>query len=128
MEPGMRDMVRQRALDRCEYCGLYQNQSPLAALHVEHIIPKKHHGMDGLENLALACIDCNFKKGTNVAGLDPQTGSLTELFHPRRHLWTDHFDWDGILIAGKTAIGRTTIDVLDLNSEDRLELRIVASQ
>jgi hypothetical protein len=126
MQPATRDFVRQRAGDCCEYCRLHQDQSPLAALHVEHVVPKKHHGLDDPDNLALACVDCNLRKGTNIAGFDPQTGSLTELFHPRNQLWSEHFEWNGILIVGKTAIGRTTIDILDLNSDDRLELRIVS--
>ncbi|MFY8070280.1 MAG: HNH endonuclease [Pirellula sp.] len=42
MDLQLRRRVRERADDRCEYCGLHQSQSPLAALHIEHIIPKKH--------------------------------------------------------------------------------------
>ena len=55
--------VRSRANNTCEYCQLHQDDSPLASLHVEHIIPKTHGGSDDLENLALACIDCNLHKG-----------------------------------------------------------------
>jgi hypothetical protein len=36
-----------------------QNDSPLAALHVEQIIPKSHVKTGHLDNLALACIDCD---------------------------------------------------------------------
>jgi len=59
----IRDEVRSRANNACEYCHLHQDDSPLASLHVEHIIPKTHGGSDDLENLALACIDCNLHKG-----------------------------------------------------------------
>jgi hypothetical protein len=45
------------------------------------------------------------------------------LFHPRRQRWEDHFEWRGIYVIGKTAIGRTTIRVLNMNSEDQLALR-----
>ena len=72
----------------------------------------------------MACIDCNLHKGSNVAGYDPETKQLTELFHPRRHLWTDHFKWQGVLISGTTAIGRTTVEVLRMNAEERLQLRM----
>lgn len=123
MDAATRRTVRERAGHRCEYCGLHQDQSPLAALHVEHILPKKHGGTDELDNLALACIDCNLHKGSNVAGYDPETEALTELFHPRRHVWTDHFEWQGIVIVGVTAIGRTTVEVLNLNSDEQLQLR-----
>jgi hypothetical protein len=124
MDAATRTFVRQRAENRCEYCGRRQEESPLATLHVEHINPKKHGGCDDLENLALACANCNSHKGTNLVGYDPQSGALTELFHPRRHSWSDHFDWRGVLIVGTTAIGRTTVEVLELNSPQRLRLRI----
>jgi len=115
--------VRRRAGNRCEYCHLHQDDSPLATLHIEHIIPKIHGGDDELDNLALACIDCNLHKGTNLTGIDPQTGVITELFHPRRQNWQEHFEWIGIYVQGKTAEGRTTVRVLDMNSEDQLALR-----
>jgi len=128
MDQLTRQAVRQRAENRCEYCGLHQDRSPLASLHVEHIRPRKHGGTDDLSNLALACIDCNLYKGSNVAGFDPQTDELTELFHPRRHDWPEHFERRGVLILGKSAVGRTTVQVLDLNSEERLYLRIVSGE
>jgi len=118
-----RAQVRERAHNACEYCHLHQDDSPLAALHVEHIIPRVHGGNDDIENLALACLDCNLHKGTNLAGLDPQTNQLSELFNPRRQKWEDHFEWQGIHLSGKTATGRTTIQVLNINSEDQVALR-----
>ncbi|TVS14234.1 MAG: HNH endonuclease [Planctomycetaceae bacterium] len=126
MNQATRDIVQQRAGNRCEYCGLHQNDSPLARLHIEHILPKKHGGTDSLDNLALACIGCNLHKGSNVAGYDPETSELTELFHPRRELWNDHLAWDGAMIVGKSATGRTTIHVLQMNSEEQIQLRLVA--
>lgn len=116
-------LVRTRAGDRCEYCQLQQKDSPLALLHVEHIVPKKHGGSDAIENLALACIDCNLHKGSNLTGIDPETNEVTVLFHPRQQEWNAHFTWDGIYIIGLTAIGRTTVRVLDMNSDDQLALR-----
>jgi 5-methylcytosine-specific restriction endonuclease McrA len=77
----------ERAQNACEYCCLHQEDSPLATLHIEHIIPKFHGGSDDIDNLALACIDCNLHKGTNLTGIDPETGALTELFHPRHQEW-----------------------------------------
>src|SRR2546425_9720613 len=123
MSAADRARAQRRARNRCEYCKLHQDDSPLAALHVEHIIPKAHGGGDDLENLALACIDCNLHKGPNLTGIDPETNAVTELFHPRRHNWNDHFEWRGITLIGKTAIGRTTVRVLNMNSEYQLALR-----
>ena len=107
---------------------MHQDQSPLAALHVEHILPRKHGGSDDLDNLALACIDCNLHKGSNVAGFDPETGQLAELFHPRRQLWQEHFEHRGAMIVGKTSVGRVTIEVMQLNAEERLQLRMASGQ
>ena len=119
----IRTQVRERAGNACEYCHLHQDDSPLATLHIEHVIPKIHGGTDDLDNLALACIDCNLHKGTNLTGLDPQTNRVTELFHPRRQGWDEHFEWQGIHIIGKTETGRTTVRVLNMNSDDQVALR-----
>lgn len=123
MNEKTKSAVRERAGNRCEYCQLHQDDSPLAPLHIEHVIPRKHGGSDSLDNLALACIDCNLHKGTNLTGIDPETNLVTELYHPRRHRWNGHFEWRGVHIVGKTPTGRTTVRVLDMNSEDQLTLR-----
>ena len=123
MKPSTRASVQERAGHRCEYCQLHQEDSPLAVMHVEHIIPRIHGGTDDLDNLALACVDCNLHKGPNLVGIDPETERVTDLFHPKRHRWEDHFEWRGIYLVGKTAIGRTTVRVLNMNSEDQLALR-----
>jgi hypothetical protein len=127
MGPQIRAQVRERAANICEYCQLRQEDSPLAALHIEHIIPKVHGGSDDLDNLALACVDCNLHKGTNLAGIDPESHALIKLFQPcsqlGRHNWNDHFEWRGITLFGTTDIGRTTVRVLNMNSEDQLALR-----
>ncbi len=123
MDAHTRRLVRQRAADCCEYCQRPQMASPLISLQMEHIVPKKHGGDDALGNLALACVDCNLRKGSDLAGIDPATQELTSLFHPRRDRWDRHFRWEGFRIVGLTAIGRTTIQVLALNSPARLRLR-----
>jgi len=51
------------------------------------------------ENLALCCID-------------PETGAVTTLFHPRGDRWSDHFRYEGALLIGKTPAGRATIETL----------------
>lgn len=124
IDAATRRVVRLRAGNACEYCGLHQVHSPLASLQIEHVIPRKHGGADTDDNRALACIDCNLAKGTNIAGIDPDSRAITELFHPRRHAWVDHFQRSGAYILAKTAIGRTTIDVLRMNSDEQLQLRL----
>ena len=122
MDSRLRQSVRQRAAGRCEYCALRQEQEPLA-FHVEHITPRSHGGKDALENLALACQHRNLHKGTNLSGLDPQTGELTRLFHPRLDNWNEHFTRQGGEIIGKSAIGRTSVRLLRMNEGGRRELR-----
>ncbi len=95
----------------------------MAALHIEHIVPKQHDGDDDHENLALACIDCNLHKGPNLTGIDPETGEIVVLFNPRQQAWDDHFYWEGIHLRGRTPVGRTTVKVLAMNSEEQLAVR-----
>lgn len=126
MDPATRTLARSRAGACCEYCQLPEQHSPVARLQIEHIRPRKHGGSDDGENLALACIDCNLRKGSNLTGIDPATDQVTELFNPRVQRWSDHFRWDGVKILGTTAVGRATVEVMDLNSDDRLVVRSVS--
>ena len=127
MDAGLRRLVWQRASGRCEYCRMRQEFDELT-FQFEHVIPKKHHGPDEPGNLALACFACNNHKGTNLSGLDPQTGKMTRLFHPRQDKWDEHFEWKEGRLIGLTAIGRTTIDVLAINLSYRCELRMALIQ
>ncbi len=70
-----------------------------------------------------ACVFCNSFKGSDISGLDPQTRKLNRLFHPRRHKWSHHFCYEGSVLIGQTAIGRTTIRVLQINCEETVTLR-----
>jgi len=114
--------VRQRAAGRCEYCRLPQAGTTVP-FEIDHVIARKHHGRTLASNLALACWYCNSFKGSDIAGLDPLTGKLTRLFNPRRHQWAWHFRWNGPELMGKTAIGRTTIQLLQINCEEAVILR-----
>jgi 5-methylcytosine-specific restriction endonuclease McrA len=122
MNAALRQLVRQRAKNCCEYCSLSQKFEPLP-FHIEHIIPRRHGGKDVAENLALACHHCNLCKGTNLSGLDPRTEKLTRLFHPRLDDWDDHFANRSGEIIGLSAVGRTTVNLLRMNEDGRLQLR-----
>jgi hypothetical protein len=123
MDAATRELVRQRADNRCEYCGLARDDAPFAAFHIEHIIPKKHGGSDDASNLALACYHCNLHKGPNLTGIDPDSGAIVPLFHPRQQSWHEHFALQGSVIVGLTDTGRATVRVLMMNAVGRLELR-----
>ena len=120
----LRRLVWERAGSRCEYCGMRQEFDELP-FQIEHVIPRKHHGSDEEDNLALACFACNNHKGPNLSGVDPQTGQMARLFHPRKDKWKEHFEWNGALLVGRTAVGRATLDVLAINLPYRCALRAV---
>jgi hypothetical protein len=123
MNDSLRNLVRRRAQFRCEYCGLPEACSPVLPHHIEHIVARKHGGQTRSSNLALACYHCNFHKQTDLVGIDSVTEKRTTLFHPRRHKWQRHFRWEGVLLVGRTAIGRTTVAVLAMNDGDMIDLR-----
>src|SRR5215212_8772933 len=95
----------------------------LLTFQIDHIIARKHHGTDEFENLALVCFACNNHKGPNIAGRDQETGKVVRLFHPRQDSWAEHFEWQGAVLLGHTAVGRVTVDVLAINLPYRLRLR-----
>lgn len=124
MDAVIRDFVRDRAGHRCEYCQMRQAAIPMVPFHIEHIIPQQHGGNDHVDNLAFSCHRCNSFKGTNLAGFDPLTGAMVPLFHPRLQRWEDNFEMqNGWLIVGKTPIGRTTVRVLVMNEDRRVQVR-----
>jgi hypothetical protein len=118
----LRKLVFDRADGRCEYC-LFPQFLAASSHQLDHIIAEKHGGITSESNLALSCVICNLRKGSDIATLDPATGQLTSLFHPRIHAWREHFRMDGIQMVGLTAIGRATVHFLQMNSVDRLSER-----
>ncbi len=56
-------------------------------------------------------------------GLDPETGTLVALFNPRERVWAEHFVLQGTFIRGLTPAGRATVQVLDMNSRERVKIR-----
>ena len=119
----LRDRVRSRAGHRCEYCRLAQSVDMTGPFHVEHVIAQQHNGSDEFENLALACCWCNAIKGPNLTSVDPDTGLVTRLFHPRRDHWHEHFRRDKAQILGTTDVGRSTVFLLRFNSDINVRLR-----
>jgi hypothetical protein len=124
MDSELARFVRDRAGFRCEYYHLPDNLHP-GPFEFEHIIAEQHGGKTVIGNLVYACLHCNRHKGPNLAGIDRATSPtrLVRLFHPRRHKWKHHFEWDGPVIVGRTSIGRVTVDVLAMNDPLRVALR-----
>jgi len=121
-ERSLRQQVASRARYRCEYCQFPQHLSALP-FQIDHVIAEKHEGETSFENLAYACLYCNRFKGPNIAGRDRESGHIVRLFDPRNDRWSDHFEWEGPVLKGRTAVGRATIVVLRINLPYRVTLR-----
>jgi hypothetical protein len=123
MDPALRRLVVARAGNRCEYCRIHQDRDPFYTFHIEHVIARQHGGVSDDGNLALACHHCNLHKGPNLSGIDPDTGVINTLFHPRQQRWSEHFLLADAVIRGLTPTGRASVVVLAMNAPIRLELR-----
>jgi 5-methylcytosine-specific restriction endonuclease McrA len=122
MDESLTRLVWRRAKGSCEYCQMPQ-EFDRAPFEIDHIIAWKHEGKTIADNLCLSCFYCNSHKGSNISGLDPRTRKITPLFNPRRHQWSRHFRWEGPYLVGRTAVGRVTVRILNINDALRVELR-----
>jgi HNH endonuclease len=114
----LRRLVAARAGGRCEYCRLHEDDT-FFIHEVDHIYAEKHAGPTVEWNLCLACADCNRQKGSDICSLDPETGEVVALYHPRRNRWIEHFRLaDTGVIEPLTTHGRVTARLLRFNRLD----------
>ncbi len=118
----LRRGVYQRAGGVCEYC-LAPESTALFAHEIDHVVGQKHGGATADDNLALSCAACNLHKGSDIASIDPLSGDVVPLFHPRRQRWTEVFRLVDAEIVGLTPVGRATVALLRLNRPDRVAER-----
>jgi len=125
MDARTRELVRQRAGQRCEYCHLRESAVPYLIFHVDHIVAKQHldEASDDPLSLAWACSECNYHKGPNLASIDPQTKDQVGLFNPRLDDWHFHFTVEDDRIVGLTPAGRATARLLNMNEPRLVRLR-----
>src|SRR4029079_14444600 len=109
MRKRRRQYVWDRAAGCCEYCRMPQ-EFDRRPFQIDHVRAQEHRGGTTLNNLALACMECNVHKSSNLTGYDPRTDTLQLLFNPRTDSWSRHFFWRGDILVGKTAKGRTKIE------------------
>ncbi|MFZ4814532.1 MAG: HNH endonuclease [Phototrophicaceae bacterium] len=123
----IRHAVMNRARDCCEYCLTHQ-QHRFFKFHIDHIEAIKHGGVTALDNLCLACVDCNRFKGTDLTSIDRgYTNQIHPLFNPRQQQWQSHFQINfqtGELVP-LSATGRVTVRLLRLNDIERVEDRLL---
>jgi hypothetical protein len=118
----LRRLVEERAKHECEYC-LLPAKVAFFSHEIDHIIAEKHGGETNADNLALTCWRCNRYKGSDLGSFDPETGNFSFLFNPRKQKWKANFIFSEVVIIGLTPEGRTTIKLLQMNSEERLAER-----
>ena len=114
-----------RAGGMCKYCRLPQ-ATQVSTFPVDHVIPVSAGGLTELDNLALACPSCNAAKWTHTVAPVHESGDVVRLFHPRRDKWADHFQWsvaDPTWLESRTPVARATLELLELNSEHRRQVR-----
>lgn len=118
----LRRLVEERSNYQCEYCLLPAGVA-FFAHEVDHVVAQKHGGQTQADNLAFTCWRCNRHKGTDLGSFDLQTGNFSFLFNPRTQAWTEHFRLKAFQIIGLTPEGRTTVNLLQLNSQERFAER-----
>ena len=122
----LRNFVRQRARGRCEYCQLHEDDAGLRH-QPDHIVALKHRGATIESNLAYSCAMCNSFKGTDLSSIDLNTGTLVRLFNPRIDDWSSHFEVVAGRTIGRTPEGRVTVELLQMNRPDLVQLRRLLS-
>ena len=122
IDAALRQVVRVQAGGQCEYCHISERLT-LADHEIDHVIAVKHGGKTVASNLALCCTVCNPFKGSDIASIDPESGQITPLFHPRNVRWDDHFQVRDGEVLGLTAKGRVTVQLLRLNRPTRIRER-----
>lgn len=118
----LRRKVQERAIGKCEYCFLSEEDAYFSH-EPDHIIAEKHGGQTTLDNLAWSCFECNRFKGSDIASIDPINGDIVGLMNPRKQIWKDHMEFVGNTIRPVSACGRVTERLLKLNSPTRIEVR-----
>jgi hypothetical protein len=119
----LRRRIRKAFSDCCAYCQTDEALT-VAIFEIEHIVPRSSDGATKFENLCFACPACNRFKSNRTTG-NTLAGVSSRLFHPQQDRWLDHFDWsvDGTTIVGLTDVGNATINALQMNRRQVVEVR-----
>ena len=95
-----------------------------ATFHIEHIIPQCQRRAFRIGESALACPGCNLHKAGRITAIDPVTGDPCNYFTPSWNM-AGPLPVNGYQIEGLTAVGRATMEALNLNHSRRQRIREV---
>ena len=125
VDAATRAAIEERAGFRCEYCRL-PVRGQIATFPIDHLTPRSSGGLTVPANLALACPHCNGHKWAHTSAPDPASAEVVSLFNPRVDRWEEHFQWsaaDPAILEGKTARGRATLLLLQMNHPNMVDIR-----
>lgn len=66
--------------NQCQYCGKKPSSKELT---IDHVVPRCQGGKTTWDNVAIACVDCNSKKG----GKTPQQANMQLRTKPKKPSW-----------------------------------------
>jgi 5-methylcytosine-specific restriction endonuclease McrA len=72
ISPQLRLKVAESSQHRCCYCLSQEDNSGLKYT-VDHIIPESLGGETEVDNMCLACWDCNLYKQNRISAIDPES-------------------------------------------------------
>ncbi|GMW02037.1 MAG: HNH endonuclease [Candidatus Hydrogenedentota bacterium] len=75
-----RQGIFERDHHMCQYCGKHFSRSQLT---IDHVLPQSRGGGDSWENLVLACLPCNVRKGNRT----PDEANMPLLHQPAKPAW-----------------------------------------
>ena len=98
---------------RCAYCQTTQANSGQPDGRRPHLA-RDAGGDTAFTTSVLHVVGVTSIKAPKTAAIDPLTGEMTPIFHPRHDRWQGHFAWDESTIywSGLTQNGRATINRL----------------
>ncbi len=79
-----RHSIFERDNHTCQYCG---RRLPKSQLTIDHVVPQSRNGGDTWENLAVACVPCNVKKGNRT----PEEAGMRLIRRPFKPSWIPNF-------------------------------------
>lgn len=113
----IKDPLLKSSNGKCAYCECSITEES-KYMEVEHFLYKKSYQDNVVEwsNLLPSCKRCNLKKSKHDAIAEPILNPY--IIDPKIHFRVHYYR-----IKGITDIGKSTVDVLDLNNSDRLVLK-----